>query len=759
MSSQEETQNYFIGTIKSLQTQLEEERKTYENEKKNYENKINELRKQISDINNNTKEENIKNLEKEKEKLEKENKDLDYEIKKLQDENKKLNNLYEYENNKNKELLKEKKDLISDYERILKQKEEDKNGIINQFKNYQQKKEMEKEEYEKKIEKLENTQKKEKEENENNIKNLEEDIIKLKKKNKELIDYIKSEKEKKDSEIEKEINISSNTEKNNDETPKNINNNLNSIDEKKLKIFSELLCEFLLYLNNSKFNLSIFEMISQSISKFDELNFFSQLDINSLENFNNNNFIEDNLFKFFLDFKSYILIYGEKSTLNNFLNQNVFKYKNISNNDIEIIEKISNLKICNNIDIKNEYESKKETYYKTINLSFDLLKTKIISSKNNKIKLNDIPLILKTKEMINEFNINFNDINIYKFNYLLNFQYKNLFKNIEKISIKITETNLPLLFNILIYCENLKYFSLEIIESPDSKHKKNNNNIVFQQILPFIIKPNLLGIEIKNLNLNDNIESFTNSLQNSKIETLSLINTNLNKQNLTNFSQYFKNNLNLKKLNLSYLPNINLISILNDSLFLSSNKLEELILINNNFNNEDIEILCKYLENHSINYLNLSKNKLNQLSCSYLGVYFSKNENLLNLNLSDCNLNEENFQLVFKKDCLKKLKYLNLDNNKLSDSGLITLGNFILKCLSIEEISLCNCSIGEKGMILFINFLINKKNIKLYLLKNVINENILKEIEKNKNFLIENNIKIYCSKESNLKENEIIIIQ
>ena len=62
-------------------------------------------------------------------------------------------------------------------------------------------------------------------------------------------------------------------------------------------------------------------------------------------------------------------------------------------------------------------------------------------------------------------------------------------------------------------------------------------------------------------------------------------------------------------------------------------------------------------------------------------------------------------------------------------------------------------------MILFINFLINKKNLKLYLLNNIINENIIKEIEKNKKNLIENNIKIYCSKNSNLKENEVIIIQ
>ncbi len=759
MSSKEETENYFIGTIKSLQTELERERNNLENERKKYENEINELKKQISDKSDkNIKKEDYKNLEKEKEKLENENKDLNIKIKNLKEKNKQLKNLNEFEINKNKELIKEKKELNLEFEKKLQQKDEDKNGILNQFKIYQQKKENEKEEYKTKFEKLEDLLKKEKEENENKIKNFEEEIKKLKNKNKELINYIKSEKEKKDSENEKEL--LSNTEKNNDEIQNNINNdnNLNNIDEKKLKHFSELLCEFLLYLNNSKFNLSIFEMINQSINKFEILNFFSQLDINSLEKFNNNNIIEDNLFKFFLDFKSFILIFGEKSTLNNFLNQNVFKYKNISTNDIDLIKKITNLKICNNIDIKNEYELKKETYYKTINLSFDLLKNKIISSNINKIKLNDIPLILKTKEIIKEFNINLNDINIYKFNNIINFQYKNLFKNIEKLSIKISELNLPLLYNILIYCENLKYFSLEIIESLDSKNK-NNKNIVLQQILSFILKPNLLGIDIKNLNLNDNIQNFTNSLKNSKINKLSLINTYLNKQNFTCLSQYFKINSNLKSLNLSYLPNINLISILNDSLFLSSNKLEELYLVNNNFSNEEIEILCKYLHNQSINYLNLSKNKLNQLSCSYLGVYFSKDENLLSLNLSDCNLNEENIQLVFKKECLKKLKYLNLDNNNISDSGLITLGNFILKCLTIEEISLCNCSIGENGMILFINFLINKKNLKLYLLNNKINENLIKEIEKNKNNLIENNIKIYCSKNSNLKENEVIIIQ
>ena len=134
----------------------------------------------------------------------------------------------------------------------------------------------------------------------------------------------KKKEEKKKSEIEKIIKE--------DNKPQEEIKDLNLLEQEKIII--ELLCEFLLKLNNLQYYISLFDLIEDSLKKYDELKYIYALNISSHESMN------DILYSFFESFKSYISISQKKANLNDFLIQKNFKLTNMSKEDIEIIKKI-----------------------------------------------------------------------------------------------------------------------------------------------------------------------------------------------------------------------------------------------------------------------------------------------------------------------------------------------------------------------------------------------------------------------------------
>ena len=64
---------------------------------------------------------------------------------------------------------------------------------------------------------------------------------------------------------------------------------------------------------------------------------------------------------------------------------------------MEIIKRISSIKLSKDINVLDLYRKKKEIFFKSISLTFELLKNKIVNDEDNKKKnmLNDKPDFLR----------------------------------------------------------------------------------------------------------------------------------------------------------------------------------------------------------------------------------------------------------------------------------------------------------------------------------------------------------------------------
>ena len=159
--------------------------------------------------------------------------------------------------------------------------------------------------------------------------------------------------------------------------------------------------------------------------------------------------------------------------------------------------------------------------------------------------------------------------------------------------------------------------------------------------------------------------------------------------------EYIRGNLlELTELDLSGY-NFNVLSTLNNSLFLSENNITSLTLSDNKFVDEDFQLITDILtKNPKIKKLNISKNTLTQKSCNILGVFLNKSTTIEDLNISSCGLTGENIALlVNSKGCLI-FKNLILDNNNIGDIGLVSIGAFIKNSKQLEIFELKKIDIG-----------------------------------------------------------------
>ena len=123
------------------------------------------------------------------------------------------------------------------------------------------------------------------------------------------------------------------------------NENKDMDQEAKDKFLTDILCEFLLKLNNSQYFISVFQLLENCLKHYDELKVFKKLD--ALYGCNLNHI----LYNFFGSFSSYISISNENISLSDFLSQKFFKYSEINKNDVELIKRISSIKISKDVKI------------------------------------------------------------------------------------------------------------------------------------------------------------------------------------------------------------------------------------------------------------------------------------------------------------------------------------------------------------------------------------------------------------------------
>ena len=734
MAEIEALQQSFMASMESMQKQYESEKKELEDinaklmvenqklkkqsidfeqifqedtkkssiEINNYKKKIKQLNAQIEEISKNSS--NPEDKEKIK-KLEEKVKNLEEKVKNLE------------EQNKTSEL---KIEELKEYKPKIRELNEQINVLKSQFYLEEKLKKQYKEEKEN-IEKIIV-------EKDNNINQLNEDIKKYEKQNKELLEYVrkakedeeKIKKEKEDMRIEKEKfekykieeqkkrKEEENQEKKKKEEEEKLKNDKEKktemTEEKKNKFLIDILCEFLLKLNNSQYFLTVFDLLNKCLKNFEELNYFSKMTVKY------NRPINDLLFNFFSNMRSYIILTGKDSILNNFLAQKTFKYSELGKDDIETLKKIRNVKIGDNNNILEIYKKKKDLFFQKVGLTFDLLKDKILNDENDKNE--EFPEFLKLNKPPTELNINFDKIDINKLSPFISFQINNIFSKLEKISIEVSKVNLDIFYSLILNCKNLKSISITLDDNLSISNVEILNNMIsiIFTYLKNITEFSYYNVPLLNRYLPESVTYF----KNSKLQKLTLSKYFNSKEDVAMLNSYFSGPNYLEEIDFSN-HNFNIpILIANSLLNYEINK--KLISINFNSNSltdNDIEIISKYItDNNQFKYCNIGNNNISQKSCFILGTMIEKTTSLEQLILNKCNLTGESTMLLLNSKGSSSLKHINLNEIEIGDIGLVGITSFIKSSPKLENFELVEVKGNDMGFTTLINCIKSTGNIK-----------------------------------------------
>ena len=558
------------------------------------------------------------------------------------------------------------------------------------------------------------------------IEELKELKTKLENNNNDLLKYVKEVQEK-EEERKKEVQLRIEKEKElNEKMKKNEEENKNKIDkmqkeskdkdmdqEEKNKFLTDILCEYLLKLNNSQYFISVFELLDNCMKHYDELKFFNRMD--SLYGCPLNN----TLYNFFGSFSSYINIANENVSLSDFLTQKTFKYSDINKNDMEIIKRISSIKLSKDISVLDLYRKKKETFFKSVSLTFELLKNKIVNDEDNKKKnmLNDKPDFLRISKPPKELTINFNEINMYKFSSLVDYQIYNILPKLKNLRIITSEAHLSILFSLVLNCPNLN--SLNIILTSDYFNSSNSSLDIFNDTLPILFSylRNLNEFSYENIPLSSKkIPDIVNSIKNTSIQKLSLVGCFKSKEDLSLFNTYFYNPNCLTEINLSKhdfnIPTLLSTSLLNYSI---SKNLTSINFNSCNLNKEDIQYIANYIvESPIMKSCNIGKNPLTPLACSTFAYCLQKTKSLEELIMNNCSINGESLLFLFNGKGSQTLKHINISGNDIGDIGLVSIGAFMKNSPKLEIFELKSCGGTDMGFGSIVNtiHLNDKSNIK-----------------------------------------------
>ena len=726
MSSEIEVlQQSFMESMNSMQKQ-------FESEKNALEQKITNLQKENKSLKDMTKnsdkilsqlKEKEQNEEMFKEELIKNSNEINDLKKKNKDLSAKLSQ--NIENEKKIKKLEEQLFEVRDLKPKIRELNEQITVLKNQFYLEEKLKNQFKEEKEK-IEKLLG-------EKDNNYNKLNEDYKKIEKQNKELLEYVKKAKEyeermKKEEEkmkVEKEkfekykleVEKMRNDDKRKKEEEEKLKNEKEKkekekktnemSEEKKNKFLIDILCEFLLKLNNSQYFLTVFDLLNKCLKYFEELNYFAKLSLKY------NRPINDILFNFFENLRSYILLTGKDSALNHFLTQKTFKYSEIDKDDIETLKKIRNVKIGDNNNILDIYKKKKDLFFQKVGLTFDLLKDKILNDESeNNANTNEYPELLKLNKPPTVLNINFEQIDITKLTPFVSFQVNNLFTKLEVLSVELSKVSLDIFYSLIFNCVNLKSISIVL----NDKLSVNNVEILNHMIsIIFTYLKNITEFSYYNVPLlNKFLPNSVTCIKNSKLKKLTLSCFFNSKEDIAMFNSYFSGDNDLEEINFSN-HTFNIPILLADSL-LNYEKNKKLISINFNscvLTDDDIELISKYIsENSLFKYCDLGNNEISQKSCFKLGTMIEKSSSLEQLILNNCKLNGETSMLLFNSKGSKSLKHININDNDIGDIGLVGITSFIKNSPKIEKFELAGVNGGDMGFSTLINCVKASGNVK-----------------------------------------------
>ena len=475
----------------------------------------------------------------------------------------------------------------------------------------------------------------------------------------------------------------------------------------------ELLCEFLLKLNNLQYYVSLFDLMEEALKKYDQLKYIYNLNSSSNESIN------DILYYFFEFFKSYISISGKNANLNNFLIQKSFKLTTMTKEDVEIIKKIYSIKFSQNSNILDVYRKKRELFFKSKELTFNVLKEKVLGepkreNDNSGLGKNELEFLKITTPPL-ELNINFNNL-LHQDYVFVKYQVNNVFSKLRELSISITNIPIFLIYSLIVNCTNLT--ALKINFTKDESNSNNNDinklNIICQILLTYL--KNLESFSLINLPLlQQNLPSICESLKISKLKKLTLNKCFTKKEDFNLILPVFASNT-ISEIDLSdhnfHIPTLLNTSILNNNVI--NEKLISIRFSNCELNETDIKIITNFAaSSKTLRILDIGKNILSQLSCSTFGYCILKTESLETLRINECGINGENILPILNGKGSKTLKHINLNGNEIGDIGLVSISAFINKSPEIESIELENCGGTNMGFNNLVNMIQSNINCKI----------------------------------------------
>ena len=475
----------------------------------------------------------------------------------------------------------------------------------------------------------------------------------------------------------------------------------------------ELLCEFLLKLNNLQYYVSLFDLMEEALKKYDQLKYIYNLNSSSNESIN------DILYYFFEFFKSYISISGKNANLNNFLIQKSFKLTTMTKEDVEIIKKIYSIKFSQNSNILDVYRKKRELFFKSKELTFNVLKEKVLGepkreNDNSGLGKNELEFLKITTPPL-ELNINFNNL-LHQDYVFVKYQVNNVFSKLRELSISITNFPIFLIYSLIVNCTNLTALKINFTkdESNSNINDINKLNIICQILLTYL--KNLESFSLINLPLlQQNLPSICESLKISKLKKLTLNKCFTKKEDFNLILPVFASNT-ISEIDLSdhnfHIPTLLNTSILNNNVI--NEKLISIRFSNCELNETDIKIITNFAaSSKTLRILDIGKNILSQLSCSTFGYCILKTESLETLRINECGINGENILPILNGKGSKTLKHINLNGNEIGDIGLVSISAFINKSPEIESIELENCGGTNMGFNNLVNMIQSNINCKI----------------------------------------------
>ena len=747
--SAEEVEKTLADSIASIQKSFDTERQLYKDKISKLEATIKEKDEQMQDLNekfmskrkkDDVNKKVMEHLNQEKELIQKELEMKITEYKTALIELSTLNNQIEFDKQKIMQLELEKKNLNKKLEESIKAQEETEkkcDAIQNQCFLIQKKVDMNNQENLKFQGIIEEKNKKIDELN-NHINELNEKIKQYEDNNNNLLNYIKEVKENEDklnkereqikiereqyNSFKEEINKKKDEEikkleleklmKKEEEKEIKEEKKENSLEEQE-KMIIDLLCEFLLKLNNLQYYISLFDLLDKSLKQYDELKFINNLNSSSHESMN------DILFNFYESLNSYFSVQQENATLNDFLLQKTFRLHDVSKEEVEIIKKINSIKFNQEANILDIYRKKRELFFKSIELTFNVLKDKILGEKkkinnNSNISINKNEFFKITKPPL-ELEINFDEILNIDYT-LVKYQVYNVFRKLRELTIHISDIPLFLIYSLIVNCHNLN--NLKIVFIRDKSEQKYNSNIEkLNEICPIIINylKQLNTFSLINVSLSSNkLSLFVESLKNSKIKKLTLRNCFQKKEDINLIIPYFSQNI-LSEIDLSN-HNFHIPSILNNTLlnYNLNNKLTSIIFNDCQLNEDDIKSITNYIvSSTSLLVCDIGKNILSPKSCSTFGYCILKTTSLETLRINECGINGESLLFIFNGKGSKPLKHVNINGNEFGDIGLVSISAFMKNSPLLESIELEKCGGTDMGFISLANMIQSNTNSKI----------------------------------------------